>query len=162
MMRNRDGNIEAEKFVAQIKNIYMDSIDVCEYILWRDLSIEWTHTPEKEATSILEGAVVVMRSALEKQIEQQREALIEGSWKYVDDRINGTCTSPAFVYKALAGIEKGIEQAVGEYAKEEQKKYEEYSYLWHWCNYIPYRVKDVVCTFAANMKKGMEEVLTHA
>lgn len=162
MIRNRDGNIEAEMFVAQIKNIYMDSIDECENFLRRDLSTKWTHTPTKEAASILQDAVAIMRDVLEKQVEEQREAILDAAWKYVDDRSNCTCTSPTLMYKALASIEKAIEQAVGEYAKEEQKKYEEYSYLWHWSNYILYMVENVVSTFAAKMQKGMVEKLKTA
>lgn len=152
-------DIEAEMFVSQIKNIYMDSIDECENILRRDLSTKWTHTPTKEAASILHDAVAIMRDVLEKQVEEQREAILDAVWKYVEDRSNCTCTSPTLMYKALASIEKAIEQAVGEYAKEEQKKYKKYSYLWHWCNYILYMVKNVVSTFAAKMQKGMVEDL---
>ena len=162
MMRNRDGNVEAEMFVSQIKNIYMDSIDECENILLRDLSTKWAHTPTEEAVSILQNATAIMHDVLNRKMEEQREAILDATWKYVEDRENGSCTSPKLMYEALAPVEKAIKQAVSEFTQEKQKNYKKYSLIWHWCNYILYMVKNVVTTFAGKMQKGMEESLKSA
>ncbi|HHY53676.1 MAG: hypothetical protein GX487_08935 [Acetomicrobium flavidum] len=122
MVGNCNGNVETDIFVTQIRNIYTDLIDECENNLRNSLSSKWKSSPAKEAASILKDTVEIMRDVLEKKMEEQSEATLGAAWKYVEDRSNGSCTSPEFMYRALSTIPKAIEKVVGEYIKEEQKK----------------------------------------
>lgn len=163
-MKNSGDLIMASKSVERIRSFYSTWIDHCENKLRKSMSkaLEKGNLPTEEATSIMKNTVNIMRRTLYEQIAEQKDTIVIAMLQFAEDKRNGTAFSLNLdlMYDALTSIETAIKQAVTDYLGNEQKRFEEKSPMWSWCNYVEHATAGSVPTVAEYFQEAIKKSLT--